>query len=155
MFYLSTRSKQRLLGVHPDLVAVVRRAIQITTRDFSVSEGLRSRQRQYELVQAGKSQTMNSRHLTGHAVDLLPYPFNGDMDKDGVPSIEDWDEYYPQADAMIQAAKELNVPLRWGGNWRVKDVRTFNGSARDLHKAYPGSFPDGPHMEIPAGYGYD
>lgn len=155
MYYLSQRSKNRLQGVHPDLVAVVRRAIQITGRDFSVSEGLRSRQRQATLVAKGKSQTMNSRHLTGHAVDLLPYPFNGDMDFDGVPSIEDWDEYMPVADAMIQAAKELNVPLRWGGNWRIKDVRQWDGTAQELHEAYPGNFPDGPHYEIPRGFGYD
>ena len=100
------------------------------------------------LFSKGKSQTMNSRHLTGHAVDLLPYPFNGDMDGDGIPSIEDWDEYYPQADAMIKAAKELDVALRWGGNWRIPDVRSWEGTARELHKAYPGSFPDGPHWEL-------
>ena len=148
MFYLSQTSKNRLQGVHPDLVMVVRRALQMSSRDFSVSEGLRSSERQAMLVRKGKSQTMNSRHLTGHAVDLLPYPYNGDMDRDGVPSIEDWDEYYPQADAMIHAAKELGVALRWGGNWRVSDVRNYKGTARELHKAYSGSFPDGPHWEL-------
>ena len=155
MFYLSQRSKNRLRGVHPDLVAVVRRALQISERDFSVAEGLRSEERQRQLFNAGKSQTMNSRHLTGHAVDLFPYPTNGDVDADGVLSIHDWDEYYPQADAMLKASKELNVPLRWGGNWKVADVRYWEGDAKELHKAYRGSFPDGPHWEISRGYGYD
>lgn len=155
MFRLSQKSKNRLRGVEPDLVAVVQRAIQITKRDFSVAEGLRSRERQRHLYNSGKSQTMNSRHITGHAVDLFPYPTNGDVDADGVISIEDWDEYYPQADAMIAAARELNVPLRWGGNWGVRDVRQWQGTARELHKAYTGSFPDGPHWEIPRGIGYD
>lgn len=155
MFYLSQKSKNRLRGVHPHLVAVVNKAIQLTDRDFSVAEGVRSMERQRHLVAAGKSQTMNSRHITGHAVDLFPYPTNGDIDKDGIISIEDWDEYYPQADAMIAAARELGVPLRWGGNWKVNDVRQWKGSAEALHKAYKGTFPDGPHWEIPRGYGYD
>ena len=57
--------------MHPDLVRVVERAIQITTQDFRVQEGLRTRERQAELVARGASRTMNSRHLTGHAVDLV------------------------------------------------------------------------------------
>jgi peptidoglycan L-alanyl-D-glutamate endopeptidase CwlK len=122
------RSLQKLSGVNPDLVAVVKRAIEITSQDFSVGEGLRDIERQRKLVKSGKSKTMNSRHLTGHAVDLLPYPFNGDVDEDGIPNIEDWDQYYPIADAMKQAANELNVDLEWGGDWK--------------------SFPDGPHFQL-------
>lgn len=128
MYKLSAKSRSRLEGVHPDLVAVVKRAIAITEQDFSVGEGLRSIERQRKLVAKGKSTTMNSRHLTGHAVDLLPYPFHGDVDEDGIPNIEDWDQYYPIADAMKQAAKELNVDLDWGGDWK--------------------SFPDGPHFQL-------
>jgi hypothetical protein len=108
---------QYLSGVHPDLVAVVKRAIQITEQDFSVIEGVRHINRQRELVAKGASQTMNSRHLTGHAVDLAPYPVSWD-----------WEYFYPIADAMKQAAEELEVPLVWGGDWK--------------------SFPDGPHFEL-------
>ena len=127
-YTLGDRSVARLRGVHPDLVAVVKRAIELTTQDFSVGEGLRSEQRQLTLVAKGKSKTMNSRHLTGHAVDLLPYPFDGDVDEDGIPNIEDWDQYYPINDAMMAAAQELGVDLEWGGNWK--------------------SFPDGPHYQL-------
>lgn len=143
-YSLSFRSRQRLSGVHPDLVAVVKRAIEITEQDFSVLEGIRGIERQRKLVKEGKSTTMNSRHLTGHAVDLVPYPVSWD-----------WEYFYPIADAMITSCKELNIPLRWGGNWAVKDLRDWEGNARELNHSYTGSFPDGPHLEIPRGFGYD
>lgn len=120
-YKLSNRSKSRLKGVHPDLVAVVERAIEITEQDFTVLEGLRSKERQKQLYKSGASKTMNSRHLTGHAVDIAPYV-------DGGVSW-DWDYYYPMADAMKKAAKELRVPLEWGGDWK--------------------SFKDGPHFQLP------
>lgn len=116
-YNLSQRSMQHLSGVHPDLIAVVKRAIQITEQDFSVIEGVRNINRQRELVAKGASTTMNSRHLTGHAVDLAPYPVNWD-----------WEYFYPIADAMKQAAEELDVDLEWGGDWK--------------------SFPDGPHFQL-------
>lgn len=72
-FSLGARSLLRLQGVHPSLVRVVKRAIRITPVDFTVLEGVRSRERQAELVRIGASKTMNSRHLTGHAVDLAPW----------------------------------------------------------------------------------
>jgi peptidoglycan LD-endopeptidase CwlK len=79
-YALGTRSRQRLSGVHPDLVAVVKRAIQITEQLTStVLEGIRNINRQRELFKAGKSTTMNSRHLTGHAVDLAPWPISWEM----------------------------------------------------------------------------
>lgn len=106
-YKLSHRSMRALSGVHPDLVAVVKRAIEITEQDFSVIEGVRNVQRQRELVAKGKSTTMNSRHLTGHAVDLVPYPVSWD-----------WEYFYPIADAMKAAAEELDIPLEWGGDWK-------------------------------------
>jgi len=106
-YSLSFRSRQRLSGVHPDLVAVVKRAIEITEQDFSVLEGVRNIERQRQLVKAGKSKTLNSRHLTGHAVDLVPYPVSWD-----------WEYFYPIADAMKTAAEELGVDLEWGGDWK-------------------------------------
>ena len=116
-YKLSQRSMQNLSGVHPDLVAVVKRAIEITEQDFSVIEGVRNIERQRQLVAKGASQTMNSRHLTGHAVDLAPYPLSWD-----------WEYFYPIADAMKQAAEDLDVDLEWGGDWT--------------------SFKDGPHFQL-------
>lgn len=116
-YSLSLRSRQRLSGVHPDLVAVVELAIEITTQDFAVTEGIRNVERQRQLVATGKSTTMNSRHLTGHAVDLVPWPVSWE-----------WEDFYPIADAMREAAKELEVDLEWGGDWK--------------------KFPDGPHFQL-------
>jgi peptidoglycan L-alanyl-D-glutamate endopeptidase CwlK len=112
-FRLSARSLKRLVGVHPDLVRVVKHAIGITSVDFAVLEGVRSAERQQELVLAGASQTMNSRHLTGHAVDLGAY-VAGEIRWD-------WPLYHKIAAAMIHAASELGVPLEWGGDWKFKD----------------------------------
>ena len=116
-YRLSNKSLQKLDGIHPDMVAVVKLAISITGQDFSVGEGLRSVSRQKKLVATGKSTTMNSRHITGHAVDLFPYPLSWD-----------WEYFYPIADAMKAAAKELKIDLEWGGDWK--------------------SFSDGPHFQL-------
>lgn len=121
MYQLGPRSRGNLQGVHPDLVAVVERAIQITKQDFTVIEGLRTKKRQEELVKKGASKTMNSRHLTGHAVDITPWI-------DGAISW-DWRYYNEVKEAMFQAARELNVPIEWGGNWT--------------------NFRDGPHWQLP------
>lgn len=117
-YKLGTRSLTNLEGVHPDLARVVKRAIELTTVDFTVIEGLRTVARQKELVKAGASKTMRSRHLTGHAVDLV--------------NIEGGEAHWgrPQcqaiADAMQAAAKELGVALEWGGNWATfKDTPHF------------------------------
>lgn len=120
-FKLSKRSRDRLVGVHPDLVRVVETAITMTTVDFMVLEGLRTSKRQAELVKAGASQTLNSRHLTGHAVDLGALV--------GGHLRWDWPLYRLVADAMKDAAGQCNVPLTWGGDWRT--------------------LKDGPHFELP------
>ena len=106
-YQLGTRSRQKLSGVHPDLVAVVKLAISTSEVDFTVLEGIRNINRQRELYKAGKSTTMNSRHLTGHAVDLAPWPISWE-----------WEDFYPIADAMKAAAEELEVDLEWGGDWK-------------------------------------
>lgn len=121
MFTLGPRSVLRLQGVHPDLVKVVHRAIQLTPVDFTVLEGLRTLERQKTLVAAGASKTMNSRHLTGHAVDLGAW-VDGQVRWD-------WPLYHQIAAAMKAAAKELTIPLEWGGDWRT--------------------FKDGPHYQLP------
>ena len=126
MYSLGPRSKMRLNGVHPDLVKVVERAIQITTVDFTVLEGLRSPERQKALYEAGASQTLNSRHITGHAVDLGAW----------VDSQVDWSWplYVQIAKAMKTAAKELNVPIVSGIDW----ITFRDGPHHELdRKAYP------------------
>lgn len=123
-YKLSARSRARLIGVHPDLVQVVERAITVTTTDFSVVEGLRNIQTQRRYFQLGKSKTMNSRHLPhgpdqlGHAVDLAPWI-------DGTIS---WDEdhFAPVADAMKKSAYALGIDVEWGGDWaRFVDMPHF------------------------------
>ena len=116
-YTLSLRSRQRLSGVNPLLVDVVKRALEITKQDFFVGEGVRSVERQKKLVASGASRTMNSRHITGHAVDLHPHPYKGDHDVDGVPNSDDYDAYKPIVDAMRQAADELGVDLVHGYDW--------------------------------------
>ena len=116
MFKLSQRSVENLKGVHDDLVAVVSRALELSEVDFSVIEGLRTVARQKELYSAGASQTMNSRHLTGHAVDLAAY----------VNGIRwDWPLYEKIAEAMKSAAEEIGVAIVWGGDWKFKDGPHF------------------------------
>lgn len=120
-FVLGPKSRERLVGVHPDLVAVVQRAIMLTPVDFTVLEGLRTKERQKVLFAQGATKTMNSRHLTGHAVDLAPV-INGAVSWD-------WPLYHKLAPAVKKAAQELDVPITWGGDWRT--------------------FKDGPHWELP------
>lgn len=104
-FKLSARSLKALDGVHPDLVAVVTRAIQITPIDFVVIEGRRTIERQRELFKAGASRTMNSRHLTGHAVDLAVW----------LGTVR-WEQplYDRLAVAVKQAAADVGVSIQWG-----------------------------------------
>lgn len=119
---LSPKDRERLKGVHPDLVRVVERAAEITDCPFVVLEGKRTLARQKQLLAQGATTTLNSRHLTGHAIDIAP------LDKKGQASWS-WPLYYPLAKVIKQAAKEENVPLEWGGDWK--------------------KFPDGPHWQLP------
>lgn len=147
-FVFSDTSIKRLSGVNDNLVRVVKRALQITTQDFAVLEGLRTKERQAELVRKGASQTMNSRHLTGNAVDLVPI-VNGKVSWD-------WKYFYPIAEAMREAAKELGVNVRWGGSW--ESLNNSSAPASKLVEDYVATrrkqgkkaFTDGPHFELPA-----
>jgi peptidoglycan L-alanyl-D-glutamate endopeptidase CwlK len=148
-FTLSQRSLDNLVGVQPALVAVVKRAIQLTRVDFGVIEGVRTQMRQQELVNSGASQTMNSRHLTGHAVDLMAY----------IGDRASWELnlYDDIADAMQAAAIELQTPLKWGGAWSVQDIRRWHGTMASAMNSYIDErrkqgrrpFIDGPHFELP------
>lgn len=147
-FSLGATSKKELEGVHADLVKVVLRAIELTCQDFSVHDGIRTLEAQKKLVAAGASKTLESRHLTGHAVDLVPV-INGKLRWE-------WDPIYVIADAVRSAARELKIPLRWGGAWDVDFtnstdstehlVATFVEACRQQGKR---AFIDGPHFELP------
>lgn len=122
-FKLSARSRARLEGVHPALIQVIEEAIKRTEVDFVVTEGLRTPERQRELRAKGASQTLNSRHITGHAVDLAAW----------VGEVRwDWPLYDKIAEAVKAAAKDLGVPIVWGGDWTT--------------------FRDGPHFELDRRY---
>jgi len=119
-FALGQRSKDRLNGVHPGLVKVIEEAIKESPLDFSITEGLRTKERQKVLFDTGKSQTMNSRHITGKAVDIA-------VIREGEVT---WDFKYYQlvAEHIKKVAKELGIDIVWGGDWQ--------------------SFKDGPHFEL-------
>jgi len=121
MYRFSQRSYDRMVGMRPELIAVATRALALTTVDFGISEGLRTPARQAQLVQAGASQTLKSRHLTGHAIDVAAYV--------GADVRWDWPLYDQIAVAMKAAAAELRVPLEWGGDWTT--------------------LRDGPHYQLP------
>jgi peptidoglycan L-alanyl-D-glutamate endopeptidase CwlK len=122
----SKRSLTNLQGVHPDLRAVLDRALQSSPVDFVITEGLRTLARQRELLRVGASTTMNSRHLTGHAVDLYACV---DIDRDG--TVEFVEMSSPRllkqiSDAIKAAALAEDVPIVWGGDWRTfKDMPHF------------------------------
>lgn len=150
-FKLSKKSQSQLSTVHPQLCKVVERALELSTTDFAVSEGLRSHATQQANVKKGVSQTMNSKHLAqkdgyAHAVDLVPYPTSWDLK-----------DFYPIVDAMRNAAKELGVKVRWGGCWCMlnTDTRTPKQMAEEYtaarRKTGKKAFIDGPHFELVEG----
>ena len=125
-FKLGPTSILRLQQVHPDLVKVVERAIVVSSIDFTVLEGARTKERQAELLTAGATTTMSSRHIPSsdgfaRAVDLGALV--------GGKVRWDWPLYFKIADAMKLAAKELEIPLEGGGDWK--------------------KFKDGPHFQLP------
>lgn len=119
-FRLSSRSRARLIGVHPALIAVFEAAITRTPVDFMITEGLRTAERQAALIKAGASRTTRSRHLTGHAVDVAAL-VEGQVRWD-------WPLYGRIAQAFKAAALDLKTPLIWGGDWKT--------------------LRDGPHFEL-------
>lgn len=147
-YKLSKRSLDKLQGVKPELTDVVKRAIEITNIDFAVIEGLRTKEQQRALVAKGASQTMNSKHITGDAVDLMAY-----IDDRASWELNVYDDI---ADAMKMAAIELGVAIRWGGAWHVADIRTWDGTMQDAMDDYidvrrkqgKRPFIDGPHFEL-------
>jgi len=152
-FKLSKRSLNKLEGVHPDMVATVKRAIELTTVDFGVTYGVRTLEEQKKLYAEGRSQTMKSKHLiqdTGysHAVDLVAY--------DGPNVVWELNVYDNIADAMAEAANEVGCPIKWGAAWSVGDITKYVGTMEDAMNEYIDlrrsqgrrPFIDGPHFEL-------
>ena len=145
---LSQKSLAKLDLAHPDLAKVIKRAAALSDIDFTVLEVLRTPARQRELVAAGASQTMDSRHITGHAIDCAAW----------VGEVR-WDAglYYPIAAAFQRASKTLAIPVRWGGCWLRLD--TTDKTPNVLVAEYVASrraagrkaFVDMPHLELPQG----
>lgn len=126
MTVLDARGERNLQGVHPDLIKVVRRAAEISSVRFTITEGVRTAERQAQLMRAGASQTMRSRHLVAsnglsHAIDVAAIV--------GGTIRWDWPLYDRISIAFKQAAQEVGVPVEWGGDWK--------------------SFKDGPHYQLP------
>jgi len=147
-FSLSTRSLDKLDGVDPELVSVVKRAIALTKIDFGVVYGMRTEEEQEKLFAAGKSQTMKSKHLVGRAVDLMAY-----VDGKGCWELNVYDDL---CDAMKAAAEELGIAIKWGAAWSEGDIRTYPGTSEDAMMKYIDlrrsqsrrPFIDGPHFEL-------
>ena len=149
MAKFSNKSKEKLKGVHPDLVKVLELAITDTKQDFSITEGVRTKEQQAIYVRTGKSKTMNSKHLIqsdgyGHAVDVVPNPVSWELDK-----------FYLIADAIEKAAEFYGVNIRWGGAW-IKFDNNQDDNERGLVEDYTKTrrlqgkkaFIDAPHFEI-------
>ena len=152
-FRLSQRSMDRLEGVHPDMTAVVERAIQLTGVDFGVTQGVRTLDEQKANVAAGRSQTMASKHLLqddgfSHAVDVVAYV--------GPDVSWELNVYDDICDAFKEAAKEVGCSIKWGAAWSEGDIRTYEGSSEDAMMAYIDlrrsqgrrPFIDAPHFEL-------
>ena len=152
-FKLSKRSMSRLEGVREDLHSTVLKAIQLSRCDFGVSCGVRSIEEQKALLAKGASQTMASKHLIqddgySHAGDLICY----------IEGRVSWELnlYDDIADAMKEAADELDVGIVWGAAWHIKDLRNFEGTMEDAMNEYIDlrrsqgrrPFIDGPHFQL-------
>lgn len=130
MFKFSQKSLDNLKGVKPELVKVVQRALELSPEDFGVREGLRTVEQQRENVRKGVSQTMNSKHITGDAVDL--YPSKLPVGWQTNPKV-----WLPVMTAVKKAGDELGVKLRFGINWK-----------NDPNLPIETKFIDAPHVEL-------
>lgn len=149
MFHLSDRSLGKLVGVNQNLVKCVKRAIEITTVDFGVVDGVRTPEKQLEYYNKGMSQiAVGGNHVFGRAVDLMAY-----VGERGSWELSLYDNI---ADAMKQAAIELDVGIRWGAAWHIPDIRKWNGTMEMAMNDYIDSrrkkgqrpFIDAPHFEL-------
>lgn len=132
---LTERDKKTLIGVDPRLVKIVVRAAEIyAPQKFIVLEGLRSKERQAELLKQKKTRTLNSQHIVGRAVDTAP--LTGKL-----IDWENWDKFQDVATCMMDAAKEFNIPLQWGADWDMDGLTAKQGDKDE-------KFIDGPHYQL-------
>jgi peptidoglycan L-alanyl-D-glutamate endopeptidase CwlK len=148
-FAFGAASQKELEGVNANLVRVTHLALSYCSQDFCVYDGIRTFKEQQQHVKDGTSKTMQSKHLDGLAVDLVPWA-------NGKPTW-DWNLIWPIAYAMDRAATELGFADRitWGGAWDRKlsdfdgDSAAYKKVVDDYKARHPGKdFIDGPHFEI-------
>jgi len=119
MYKLGKKSQERLRGVNSQLVNILFELVKIM--DITVIEGVRTQERQDKLVAEGKSKTKFSKHITGQAVDLAPYPIDW----------EDRDRFHYMGGMLRGIAKQMGVDVRWGGDWD-SDGETKDNNFDDL-----------------------
>ena len=105
MYRFGKRSRERLRGVDTKLVNVLNELIKMM--DVTVIEGLRSAERQEELLAQGATKVKYSKHMEGKAVDIAPYPIDW----------KDRDRFYYMGGMVRGIAKQLGVNIRFGGDW--------------------------------------
>ena len=147
MFKFGAQSLLELQGVNDFLVSVVHQALEISTVDFSVHDGLRTIEEQKRLFDSGASHTMSSKHLTGQAVDLVPY-VNGKLRWE-------WGPIFEIAKAMRTAAKAQDVNLTWGAAWDINFTESVEPPSMIMEEYIKRRmalgkkpFSDGPHYEL-------
>ena len=155
MYKLSNKSKREMMGIDDRLQEIIELTIQITTIDFMVFDGLRTQEEQEEYVRRGVSWTMHSKHLTGHAMDLVPL-VNNKTTWNHKPCFE-------LAEAVMKAARQLDINLLWGGAWNNHNLKEWAGTMEQAHDQYKQLCDctqgmtykwDGPHFELTEGVGY-
>lgn len=157
-FQLGKKSLENIQGVHPWLFAVVRRAIEITKVDFGVAaKVVRTAEEQNALFKKGASQKDGYKNKSNHQTHSDGYGYSVDLTAwvNGKWEFDDWECYYEIAAAMAQAALELRVHIRWGGNWQKTldaypaSVAGMKQAVEDYKRDHPGpDFLDGPHFEL-------
>jgi peptidoglycan L-alanyl-D-glutamate endopeptidase CwlK len=151
MFKFGARLLAELEGVHPAMVAFAHKTLELSTQDFGVYDGLRTREEQMEILNKGSSTTMNSKHLRqpdgfGHAVDLVPWIAGKYR--------WEWPPGYVIAEAARRAAEALKIRVRWGGHWAELTGTTASPEAlvmayvKSRKKLGKDSFLDAPHFEL-------
>lgn len=148
-FQFGVASEKEFVGVDPRLVKCARIALGYSTQDYCCYDGIRTYKEQAQHVKDGTSKTMESKHLQGLAVDLVPW-ING-------KPVWDWEGCYRIAVAMDKAATELGIAnlITWGGAWDRRlsdfggDAKAYEAEVQAYRARHPGKdFIDGPHYEI-------
>tara|TARA_X000000950_G_scaffold287933_1_gene402439 strand:- start:5953 stop:6408 length:456 start_codon:yes stop_codon:yes gene_type:complete len=147
-YTFSKKSLKKLEGVDERLVGLAEMAISVSDIDFGISEGLRTKERQQILYDTKRSQTLNSKHIIGKALDVFAF-----VDGEVCWELAVYDDI---ADAFAMASRAHGVPLKWGCAWTVSDIGTWNGTMEQAMNSYIDirrsqdrrPFLDGPHFEL-------